>query len=31
MLKETPTKDSIEKFWKGIWRKKKLVICLQAG
>ena len=23
MVKETPTKDSIEKFWKGIWGEKK--------
>ena len=23
MVKETPPKDSIEKFWKGIWGEKK--------
>ena len=23
MVKETPAKDSIEKFWKGIWGEKK--------
>ena len=23
MVKETPPNDSIEKFWKGIWREKK--------
>ena len=30
MVKETPPKDNIENFWKGIWGEKKLVICLQA-
>ena len=24
MVKETPAKDSIEKFWKGIWGEKKV-------
>ena len=23
IVKETPSKDSIEKFWKGIWGEKK--------
>ena len=23
MIKETPPKESIEKFWKGIWGEKK--------
>ena len=23
MVKETPPKDSTEKFWKGIWEEKK--------
>ena len=23
MVKETPPKDGIEKFWKGIWEEKK--------
>ena len=23
MVKETPPKDSIEKFWKGIWGEQK--------
>ena len=23
MVKDTPPKDSVEKFWKGIWEKKK--------
>ena len=23
MVKETPPKDSIEKFWKGIWGEEK--------
>ena len=31
MIKETPSKDNIEKFCKGIWEEKMFVICLQAG
>ena len=30
-VKETPSKGSIKKFWRGTWGEKKLVICLQAG
>ena len=31
MVKETPPKDNIEKFWREIWvERKKFVICLQA-
>ena len=32
MVKETPPKDNIEKFWKETWGgKKRLVKCLQDG
>ena len=32
MVKETPPKDNIEKFWKETWRgRKRLVKCLQDG
>ena len=30
MAKETPPNNSTEKFWKGMWGKKKAVICGQA-